>query len=117
VRATRDGLDTVLDALIGNVFDHTPPSSGLSITVSADEALGRLVVEDDGGGSGAPSPSRGARGDTSRGTGLGLDIVRSVAEAASGALRVAPRPGGGTRVEVSFALGAAPSPAATDRVP
>ena len=74
----------MLDALLGNVFAHTPAGTGCS--VSLHESPGgrvELVVADEGPGiAEAGLLERGASGGES--TGLGVDIVRRTAQAAGG---------------------------------
>ena len=86
-----------VDALMTNVFGHTPEGTGFSVRVTGEV----LVVDDDGPGfvDGA-TPARGRSGGGS--TGLGLDIVRRTAEAAGGGARFSASPSGGARVEVAF---------------
>ncbi|MGW7518779.1 ATP-binding protein [Streptomyces sp. NPDC054796] len=88
VRVSGDDLRALLDALIGNVLDHTPDGTGLWVTVTDD---GVLLVEDDGpgfpddgdgGGGGESVTARGSSGAGS--TGLGLDIARRTAEDSGG---------------------------------
>jgi signal transduction histidine kinase len=73
-----------VDALLGNVFAHTP--SGTSYRVSlqkSDDKMAELIVADDGPGiEDVGLLERGASGGSS--TGLGVDIVRRTAEAARG---------------------------------
>ncbi|NUT37275.1 MAG: HAMP domain-containing histidine kinase [Hamadaea sp.] len=73
-----------VDALIGNVFQHTPQGAPFRISVGPHG----LVVEDGGAGIAdvAAALRRGASGAGS--TGLGLDIVRRVATLAGGGLVV-----------------------------
>ncbi len=88
-----DDLAAALDALLGNVFAHTPDGTGLSVTLTADATL---TVSDEGPGFPSSRLSRGASGGGS--TGLGLDIVRQTAESAGGRMEVDSAPGGGARV-------------------
>lgn len=69
-----------VDALIGNVFQHTPQGTPFRITIGPSG----LVVEDAGAGIADVEAAlrRGASGAGS--TGLGLDIVRRVAALAGG---------------------------------
>ena len=99
-----DDLEAALDALIGNVFAHTPDGSAFRVVVHASpdgEAL--VVVEDEGPG--LASDALVARGTSGTGsTGLGLDIARRTAEAAGGSLRVLTADQGGARFEMEFPL-------------
>ena len=90
-----------IDALVGNVFAHTPEGSAYAVAVQAgDDGAVRLVVEDAGRGIDRPEDALD-RGATRAGsTGLGLDIARQAAEAAGGHLRVERSDLGGARVEL-----------------
>jgi signal transduction histidine kinase len=78
VAVAADDLAAALDALLGNVFAHTPDGSPFSITLAARPAGGAiLTVADEGPGMPASAGERGASGGDS--TGLGLDIARQVA--------------------------------------
>ncbi|MEU7189226.1 HAMP domain-containing sensor histidine kinase [Streptomyces sp. NPDC045369] len=109
VRADAAGLAAAVDALIGNVFDHTPDGAGLRVTVAREGSGGCLLtVEDDGPGFPAGHvPERGRSGGGS--TGLGLDIVRRSAEESGGSLECGTASGGGARVTARF------GPAPADR--
>ena len=87
VAMDRDDACAMLDALLGNVFAHTPEGTPLGVTMvtRAEDVL--LAVED--GGPGLPDEGvleRGRSGGSS--SGLGLDIARRSAHAAGGDLRV-----------------------------
>ncbi|MFF9482674.1 sensor histidine kinase [Streptomyces sp. NPDC014733] len=103
VRAEETELAAAVDALLGNVFDHTPEGTGVRLAVdrAPDGDGGRLTVEDDGPG--FPEghvPERGRSGGGS--TGLGLDIVRRAAQEAGGTVEFTRGPGGGARVTAAF---------------
>lgn len=89
VRLSAQDLSSALDALLGNVFAHTPPGTPFSIQVGpGDDAAAVLTVADHGPGFTTPDPSR--RGSsTGNSTGLGLDIARRTAEATGGHLLIA----------------------------
>lgn len=102
-----DELSAALDALIGNVLDHTPQGTGFRIVVEGADGWARLTVADDGPGfpdGYAAGVARGASGGGS--TGLGLDIARRTAEDAGGTFAVAAGP---TRVTLTFPLAGTPS--------
>jgi len=103
VRSSAQDLADALDALLENVFSHTP--DGVSATVAVVPALGgggQLVVSDTGPGFPAFLVP-GQRGTSAAGsTGLGLDIARRTAEAAGGGLALATVDGTGARVELTF---------------
>jgi signal transduction histidine kinase len=89
-----------IDALVGNVFAHTPEGSAYAIAVrTGGHGTLSVEVEDAGAGIDLPAVALG-RGVTRAGsTGLGLDIARRAAEAAGGHLDVGRSAGlGGARV-------------------
>ncbi len=102
-------LEVCFDALVNNVFTHTPDGAAFRVEVAAGpERTWRLVVSDAGPGlPGNAAPTRGASGGS--GTGLGLDIVRRTAEASGGRFTTGRSPEGGARVEVWFGPPAARS--------
>jgi signal transduction histidine kinase len=103
VRIPRDDLEAVLDAVIDNVFAHTPERTAFKVSLRpAGPARVRLTVEDDGPGIAAAEAVSGE--SDRRSTGLGLDIVRRAAESTGGTLVVGSGPAGGARVEVEFGL-------------
>jgi signal transduction histidine kinase len=97
VRCAPDDLAAAFDALIQNVFAHTPDGTGMRVGVSTD---GVLSVADDGPGLSIEDIARGA-GD-GRSTGLGLDIARRTAEASGGAMEVRNGHSGGAVVRLTF---------------
>jgi signal transduction histidine kinase len=97
-------LVDVVDALVDNVFAHTPDGTAFSVSLTVlDPNLLRLEVADDGPGAGDPDVAlRGhSTGDSS---GLGLDIVRRAAVAAGGGLVVAGSPSGGMLAVVTLGV-------------
>jgi signal transduction histidine kinase len=87
VRVAAGDLAAAVDALLGNVFAHTPEGTAMSVTVRRGTAGGaELVVADDGPGMEGAAVERGRSGAGS--TGLGLDIARRTAESSGGALRI-----------------------------
>ncbi len=106
-------LAACLDALLGNVFAHTPEGSRFAVRLRSRPASGGAVVSvtDTGPGFGAGDPvRRGASGGGS--TGLGLDIARKAAEASGGSLQVGNTETGGGQVVIELGPppGSAPTP-------
>ncbi|GIJ49044.1 two-component sensor histidine kinase [Virgisporangium aliadipatigenens] len=94
VNVARGELILAIDALLGNVFAHTPEGTAFRVTVSD---VG-LVVDD--AGPGIPDPEKAVqRGHSGAGsTGLGLDIAQRIAIAAGGRLSITRGPMGGAQV-------------------
>ncbi|MFI5590261.1 HAMP domain-containing protein [Amycolatopsis sp. NPDC051758] len=98
-------LAACLDALLGNVFAHTPEGTGYAIRLAATPDGVRLEVSDEGPGFDNGVLTRGASGAGS--SGLGLDIARQTARASGGTFAVTQvRPHGARIVlELGKALG------------
>jgi signal transduction histidine kinase len=93
VRVSADDLAAAVDALLENVFAHTPEGTGLAVAVELDRADAWVTIADEGPGLGTASIDRGRSGGGS--TGLGLDIVRRTAEASGGHFEVGASTSGG----------------------
>lgn len=89
-----------LDALIGNVFAHTPIGTGFGLTVVVSDASANVIVSDEGQGfpAGIDVTGRGSSGGSS--TGLGLDIALRLAESVGGTLTIGRSPSGGALVDL-----------------
>ncbi|HEV7626650.1 MAG TPA: HAMP domain-containing sensor histidine kinase [Streptomyces sp.] len=110
VPVARGELVAALDAMLGNVFRHTPVGTAFSVDVHHGGTASNSVivlVSDAGPGIADPTAAlRRGQGDGKPGsTGLGLDIVRRVAEATGGDVRVGPSVLGGTEIRVWLTLG------------
>lgn len=101
VAARSADLEAVTDALLGNVFAHTPEGVGFYLAVArfGDDRI-RLIMEDNGPGFPQDALQRGWSGAGS--TGLGLDIVRRTAEASGGTATFTSRQPHGARVVVEL---------------
>lgn len=107
VAVAADDLAAALDAVLGNVFAHTPDGTELAVSLHPRASGGAtLTVTDTGPGFPGSALRRGASGSGS--TGLGMDIARQAAETAGGTLAVEAAPGGGARIR--FELAAPPGP-------
>jgi signal transduction histidine kinase len=101
VAVSVDELEAALDALLGNVFAHTPEGTAFRVEVRAlPDGWISLAVEDSGAGLSPDFVERGVSG--SGGTGLGLDIARRTAESAGGAFRIGRSAAGGARIAMEF---------------
>ena len=101
VAVSPDELEAALDALLGNVFAHTPEGTAFRVEVRALSDGGiALAVEDSGPGLSPDFVERGVSG--AGGTGLGLDIARRTAEGAGGVFRIGRSATGGARIAMEF---------------
>jgi signal transduction histidine kinase len=96
VSGARDELHRLVLNLIENAVKHTPPGTHIRATTARDNGEATLVVEDDGPGIppelGEHVFDRFVRSgrDGGRGSGLGLSIVRAVAESHGGSVKLEP---------------------------
>ncbi|UKY50402.1 sensor histidine kinase [Streptomyces inhibens] len=116
IPVARPELAAALDAMLGNVFRHTPEGTAFAVDVHNAEDAVIVLVSDagpgiadpdaalrrgwSGGGRGHPHPAAAGGGST----GLGLDIVRRLAESTGGDVRIGRSVLGGTEVRVWLAL-------------
>jgi signal transduction histidine kinase len=124
VEGTRDDLHRLAANLIENAIRHTPPGTTVHASVHVHDTHGgtggevELVVQDDGPGI---SPElagrvferfvRGGDDRSAGSSGLGLAIVRAVAESHGGSVRLEPGEDGGARFVVRLpAAEGAPAP-------
>jgi signal transduction histidine kinase len=110
IPVARADLAAALDALLGNVFRHTPEGTAFAVDVHHTGAGGNavLVLVSDAG-PGIPNPraalARGASSGGAGSTGLGLDIVRRLAESTGGDVRIGRSVLGGTEVRIRLQTG------------
>jgi two-component system OmpR family sensor kinase len=113
VYADTERLRQVIDNLIANAAQHTPPRSPVTVSVTSASGTGEIVVADNGPGMTAEQAShafeRFYRTDDARtrargGTGLGLAIAASLAAAHGGDVTVDTQPGQGAAFHVRLPL-------------
>ena len=111
VRGARDGLGDLVDNLVSNAIRYTPAGGAVNIRLGTVAGHARLEVADTG--IGIPPDElphvfeeffRGqkAKKTVAHGTGLGMAIVKRVAEMHAGKIEVEGEPGKGTRFVVTF---------------
>lgn len=104
VALSRADLEACVDALLGNIFAHTP--HGIAFRVALVARPGRAVLTVEDAGPGLPDGEVLRRGVSGAGSsGLGLDIVRRAAERTGGSVALERSSLGGLRVVVDL-LGA-----------
>ncbi len=98
LKVPRSDLIAAVDALLGNVFEHTPQTTPFRLTVSTTG----MIIEDGGPGiaDAALAMRRGGSSDGS--TGLGLDIVARIARQAGGTVHIDRSPLGGARITLTL---------------
>jgi signal transduction histidine kinase len=116
VEADADRLALAIDALVENAVKHTTPDDWIELSVHRNHGV-EITVADSGTGIGPKDLEhifeRFARGDISRqrdagGLGLGLSIVKTIAEAHGGRLRVRSELGHGSQFEIVLAEATSP---------
>jgi signal transduction histidine kinase len=110
VEGVRDELHRVTINLLENALRHTPPGTEIRVSTGVEDGHAKLVVEDDGPGVPAElAPTlferfvRGA-GDRGGSFGLGLSIVRAVAESHGGSVTLERNEPHGARFVVRLPL-------------
>jgi signal transduction histidine kinase len=108
LQGRRFGLRTMLANLVGNAVRYAPYGGVVSIEAAADAEGVTLLIDDSG--QGIPPAERERvfdrfrrlQHDASGGVGLGLSIVKSVAQAHRAIIQLLDSPLGGLRVRVRF---------------
>ncbi|MBU6534518.1 sensor histidine kinase [Streptomyces mayonensis] len=113
IPVARTDLAASLDALLGNVFRHTAEGTAFAVDLHNGEDAVIVLVSD--AGAGIPDPeaamARGRGSGTDGSTGLGLDIVRRMAESTGGDVRIGSSVLGGTEVRIWIQLDGRAAPA------
>ncbi|MFJ7900583.1 sensor histidine kinase [Streptomyces sp. NPDC096198] len=106
IPVARADLAAALDALLGNVFRHTAEGTAFAVDVHNGEDAVIVLVSDAGPGITDPEAAmaRGRGSGSDGSTGLGLDIVRRLAESTGGDVRIGSSVLGGTEVRIWFQL-------------
>ncbi|WP_433889545.1 sensor histidine kinase [Streptomyces sp. CA-111067] len=110
VPVARAELTAALDAMLGNVFRHTPVGTAFAVDMHSSEEAVIVLVSDAGPGVADPAAAvRRGHGDGGHGsTGLGLDIVRRVAESTGGDVAIGRSVLGGAEIRVWLTRSRAP---------
>jgi signal transduction histidine kinase len=111
VAGDREALKRALANLLDNAVRLAPGGSRIEIVGSRSNGWVELSVTDEGPGIDPEDRAhvfdRFWQGDRSRpGSGLGLALVRQVAESHGGRASVRPAPGGGSTFEIGFPVAA-----------
>ncbi|AXG78006.1 HAMP domain-containing sensor histidine kinase [Streptomyces paludis] len=106
IPVVRAELAAALDALLGNVFRHTPEGTAFAVDVHNGDDAVIVLVSDAGPGIADPEAAlaRGNSGARDGSTGLGLDIARRVAESTGGDVRIGRSVLGGTEIRIWIGL-------------
>jgi signal transduction histidine kinase len=117
IRADRERLQQVLQNLVDNAVKYSPAHGDVTVSARAENGLVQIAVRDEGPG--IPQEDqrlifekfgRSTAGAAKPGTGLGLFIARSIAEAHGGTLAVDSEPERGSVFTLELPLERASSP-------
>ena len=109
VRMDPDRLHQMLMSLVANAVKLSPPGAGVVITAAATDGRVEVSVADEGPGippeaiAGLFDEGRPATTGAPEGAGLGLYLVRELADAQGATVRVATEPGRGQRLHAGTA--------------
>jgi signal transduction histidine kinase len=112
VLADREGLERILTNLASNAVRYSPPGTTVTVRTAPSAGGAELIVDDEGPG--VPPADREKvfarffRGSSdevirTRGTGIGLAVVKEYVDQLGGAVSVGRAPTGGARFRVWFA--------------
>ncbi len=117
-------LEQILDNLLANALEATPPGRSVQVSVRHDAGLAEVHVTDEGRGMGETERQhafdRFWQGPTSRpgaGSGLGLSIVRQLARASAASVELREGPTGGVDAVVRVPFTLSPEVPDTSRTP
>ena len=126
ILADAERLGLAVDALLENAIQHTAPEDMIRLAVIRDDDAhtATLIVQDTGSGIEPADMERifdrftsGQHAAGRRGTGLGLALVRAVAEGHGGQVRAQSSPGLGSRFELRLPMLARPGPDGSPAIP
>jgi two-component system OmpR family sensor kinase len=118
VLGDRDRLRQIVDNLLSNVRDHTPPETPVTVRLASPNGAAVIDVEDAGPGLSTEEAERvferfyradESRSRASGGVGLGLAIVAAVAQAHGGSVAAASDPGRRTTFTITLPLAKEPN--------
>jgi two-component system OmpR family sensor kinase len=118
VLGDRDRLRQIVDNLLSNVRDHTPPETPVTVRLASPNGAAVIDVEDAGPGLSTEEAERvferfyradESRSRASGGVGLGLAIVAAVAQAHGGSVAAASEPGRRTTFTITLPLAKEPN--------